>query len=90
MQVIVESLMGDSPHLNADKTAKFYTGVGSLSWLSTTARVDIAHTWNRNGQWQAKPNEDAFAALYQAFRYLSGTRHLQLSAPLNQLDRKEP
>ena len=85
---MIGPIMGDSPRLGTDKTAKFYTGVGFLSWLSATERVDIAHTWNRIGQWQANPNESAFAALYQAFRYLSGTRHLQLSAPLNQPDKR--
>ena len=73
----------DSPLLSEEDSAKFYTGNGFLSWLSNIARIDITHTWNRISQWQSKPNESAFEALRHAFRYLSGTRHLQLAAPIN-------
>ena len=64
--------MGDFPRLNADKVAKFYTGVGFLiiSWLSTTARVDIAHTWNRIGKWQAKPKRGCIRSLVPSFQIL--------------------
>ena len=76
----------DSPPLSIALSSKFHTGNGFLSWLSNTARLDITHSWNRISQHQANPTESAFAALRQVFRYLSGTKHLQLAAPMNSAD----
>ena len=76
----------DSPPLSIALCSKFHTGNGFLSWLSNTARLDITHSWNRISQHQANPTESAFAALRQVFRYLSGTKHLQLAAPMNSAD----
>jgi hypothetical protein len=76
----------DSPPLSVELCSKFHTGIGFLSWLSNTCRLDITHTWNRISQHQANPTESAFAALRQVFRYLSGTKNLQLAAPINSAD----
>eukprot|EP01119_Soliformovum_irregulare_P009601 TRINITY_DN2307_c0_g1_i1.p2 TRINITY_DN2307_c0_g1~~TRINITY_DN2307_c0_g1_i1.p2 ORF type:complete len:715 (-),score=157.74 TRINITY_DN2307_c0_g1_i1:143-2287(-) len=49
---------------------------GSLSWLATTTRPDIAHAVSKIGQTMANPTNADHQAIKRVFRYLKGTMDL--------------
>ena len=77
----------DTVALDTGETNRFHRGLGCLSWLNMTARLDIAQAFSRIGQHQANPTESAMVALKQTFRYLKGTAHFKLSGPIYSEDR---
>ena len=60
---------------------KFHIALGMISWLNSTNRPDVAYAHSRIGQYQANPNQSAMDHVIEAFGYLKGSKHLQLSSP---------
>ena len=83
MSTTIES---DTIALDAGDANKFHRGLGCLSWLNLTARLDIAQIFSQIGQHQANPTESAMAALKQTFRYLKSTTHYKLSGLIHSAD----
>ena len=63
----------------------YASAVGSLLWLSTNTRPDIAHAVQRAATYMAQPTAKHWSAVKQIFRYLRGSNRGLLykkSAPL--------
>jgi hypothetical protein len=74
--------------VDAGEANRYHRGLGCLSWLNMTARLDIAQAFSRLGQHQANPTESAMDTLKQVYRYLKGTAHYRLSGPIHTEDRR--
>jgi len=57
--------------------------IGSLMYLTTGTRPDLAHTISFLSQYSSCPNESHLNALKHVLRYLNGTKHLSLFYPAN-------
>ena len=60
---IAAAIDGSTPALDAGDNNLFHRGLGFLSWLNMTARLDVAQAFSRIGQHQASPTESALNAL---------------------------
>lgn len=80
---ISSPIQADSSPLDEEAASKYREGVGSIGWLSSTVRPDLAFVFSRLGQHLAAPTKDAFRALKHVMRYIKGTIDYSLSAPLN-------
>ena len=58
--------------------ALYQTAVGSLLFLATRSRPDIAFAVNNVARFCSKPNKQHWIAVKRVFRYLRGTTHLGL------------
>ena len=77
---ISKSIDQDAAALSDSDIAKFYSGLGMVSWLSNTARPNMSYAHSRIGQHHAASNVSALVVPKEAFGYLKGTKHLQLSS----------
>lgn len=56
-------------------SAEYARGTGSLNWLATKTRVDLARTVGILSKFNARPTKKAWGALKHALRYVKGTTH---------------
>ena len=71
----VVKVVDDSEKINQ---AKFQSTVGSLLYLSTRTRPDIAYSVNNIARFCAEPTNQHWPAVKRIMRYLNGTQELSL------------
>ena len=67
-------IIDDEPDPSID-IREYQRGVGSLQWLTTKTRLDIAFAATILAQYSAKPTRKCWNSLIHVLRYLAGTPH---------------
>ena len=80
--VPITTSITDTRELPPNLQKVFRTGIGSIGWLASTIRIDLAYAHSRISQHMAKPTYGAWEALKHAMSYIKGSPGLGLSAPL--------
>lgn len=75
--VVLEKYAGEGKPTNEGFGMSYQEAVGSLIWLSTISRPDIAFAVHKIGQYSSNPGPTHWTALKRVFRYLSGTRGMR-------------
>ena len=78
---ITSAIALDTP-LDQAQIKLYRQGVGSLGWLASTGRPDVAFVFSRLGQHLQEPTQSALKTLHQAMQYLQGSKNLCLKANL--------
>ena len=66
-------VIDDEPDEHVNKT-EYQRGVGSLQWLASRTRPDIAHAASILAQYNSAPTKKCWNALMHVLRYLRGSR----------------
>ena len=62
--------LDDSPLMDLDGISKYRSMIGSLNWILTLGRFDIAHSLNTMSRHSMAPREGHFKAIQRLFGYL--------------------
>lgn len=83
----IEFTPDDDPGLDQDFTPTNYRkGTGSLQYLVTCTRPDIAYATNYLARFNSRPNRAAWIALKRVLRYLKGTKSQGIIYKANKSD----
>ena len=77
--VPIEKGVTDFTELNADQRRFYLTGTGSIGWLVSTGRPDVAYLYSRLSQYLSSPCVGAFELLLTGLSYLKQHANLGLS-----------